>query len=231
MLISAVQEFALRGRGTPMPADPPQRLVRTSVYAYVANPMQIGKLAMLSAWAVFWGNYWLLSAVLVGLLYSLFVACPREDRAMAERFPSEWTEYRRHVRRWWPRWRPYHATVDATPTPIPPARLYLDLTCDPCSQLAAWLHRHRPTGLILAPLAASRSTLTRMTYDAGDGSVPEEGIAALARALEHTHLAFAFFAWMLRLPAIAFLAQSIADALDPRIAAACPLRQPTEAHR
>jgi len=231
VLISGVQEFALRGRGTPMPADAPRRFVTSGVYAYVANPMQIGKLAMLIAWGLFWGNCGLLVAALFGLLYSLSIACPREDRAMATRFSSEWLDYRRHVRRWWPRWRPYHAAACSRGTPQrSPARLYLELTCDPCSQLAAWLRQHNPVALEIAPIPESRSARTRMTYNPADGSPPEFGIAALARALEHIHLAFAFFGWMVRLPIIAFLAQTIADALDPR-ATACPLPQPSEAQR
>jgi len=231
VLISGVQEFALRGRGTPMPADAPRRLVTSGVYAYVANPMQIGKLAMLIAWGLFWGNRWLLLAALFGLVYSLCIAIPHEERAMSARFSSEWLAYRRHVRRWWPRRRPYHAATFFSGAPQRlPARLYLDLTCDPCSQLAAWLCRHNPVGLEIAPIRQSRSTRTRMTYDPADGSPPEFGIAALARALEHIHLAFALFAWMVRLPVIAFLAQTIADALDPR-ATACALPQPAEAQQ
>ena len=213
-----------------MPADAPRRLVTSGVYGYIANPMQIGKLAMLSAWGLFWGNDWLLLVACVGFLYSLFIACPREDRAMAARFASEWHEYRRHVRRWWPRWRPYHASCAAEDPQSRPARLYLDLTCDPCSQLAAWLERQNAIGLQIAPIGESRSAPARMTYDPADGSAPEFGIAALARALEHINLAFAFFAWMVRLPIIAFLAQCIADALDPR-AAACELPQLSEARR
>jgi len=231
VLISAVQEFALRGHGTPMPADAPRRLVTSGVYAYVANPMQIGKLAMLIAWGLFWGNRCLLLAALFGLLYSLCIACPREDRAMAARFSSEWLAYRRHVRRWWARRRPYHDAACSSGAPQRlPARLYLDLTCDPCRQLAAWLRQHNPVGLEIAPIRESLPARTRMTYDPADGSPPEFGVAALARALEHIHLAFALFAWMVRLPVIAFLAQTIADALDPR-AAACPLPQPSEAQR
>jgi protein-S-isoprenylcysteine O-methyltransferase Ste14 len=228
ILISAVQEFATRGRGTPMPADAPRRLVTSGVYAYVANPMQIGKLAMLSAWGLFWGNDWLLLPACAGFLYSVLIACPREDRAMAARFPSEWDEYRLHVRRWWPRWRPYHASCVPGDNPqLNPARLYLDLTCDPCTQLAAWFRRQNPVGLEIAPIRESPTGLARMTYDPSDGASLEFGIAALARALEHINLAFAYFAWMVRLPIIAILAQCVADALDPRAAAACPLPSET----
>ena len=206
-----------------MPADAPRRLVTSGVYAYVANPMQIGKLAMLIAWSLFWGNRWLLLAALFGLLYSLSIACPREDRAMAARFCSDWNDYRRYVRRWFPRWRPHHAScVDYQPSGL--ARLYLDLTCDPCNQLAAWLRRHNPAGLQILPIHEPLSSRTQVTYDPADGSPSEFGIVALARALEHINLAFAFFAWMVRLPLVSSLTQAIADALDPR-ATACPLPQ------
>src|SRR5688572_5088443 len=39
--LAGSQEFAERGHGTPIPFDPPKRLVVTGPYAYVANPMQI----------------------------------------------------------------------------------------------------------------------------------------------------------------------------------------------
>src|SRR6201987_5682062 len=219
---SAFLTQALRGYGTPMPAEAPRRLVTTGVYAYVANPMQIGKLTMLTAWGLFWGNRWLLLVAFFGLLYSLLIAWPREDRAMAARFSSDWHNYRRHVRRWFPRWRPYHTSRLANPT-SQPARLYLAPSCPPCPQPAEWLRRHRPAGLEILPLNESDPAGARVTYDPADGSPLEFGISALARALEHINLAFAFFAWMVRLPVIASLAQAVAATLDPRTTA-CPIR-------
>jgi protein-S-isoprenylcysteine O-methyltransferase Ste14 len=38
--LSAVQEFAVVGQGTPLPFDPPRQLVRSGIYRYIANPMQ-----------------------------------------------------------------------------------------------------------------------------------------------------------------------------------------------
>jgi hypothetical protein len=38
--VSAVQEFAQRGNGTPIPYDPPKRLVVSGLYRYISNPMQ-----------------------------------------------------------------------------------------------------------------------------------------------------------------------------------------------
>ena len=54
--LSAVQEFVTRGRGTPIPFDPPRHIVTTGVYAYVANPMQLSAVLFLFLLAVIVGN-------------------------------------------------------------------------------------------------------------------------------------------------------------------------------
>jgi len=223
LLISSVQEFARRGRGTPMPDDPPQRMVTSGTYAYIANPLQLGKFLMVAGWGLFWWNPWMVAASLLGLLYSAGVASPREDKAMAPRFSHAWLCYRRQVRRWWPRWRPYCQSLDSSlRTKIQPYRLYLRLECEPCSQLAQWI-RKRAIGLMVLPIPGlpTEEHRARIQYDPGDGSEVEHGVAALARALEHINLAWALFGWMLRLPGIAWLAQLVADSLDPQNKAVC----------
>src|SRR5207237_4045736 len=52
MGVSAVQEFAVRGRGTPIPLDRPKGLVTTGMYAYVADPMEISCTLVLTALGV-----------------------------------------------------------------------------------------------------------------------------------------------------------------------------------
>lgn len=37
----AVKEFVIQGHGSPIPFDPPQKLVTTGIYGYLANPMQV----------------------------------------------------------------------------------------------------------------------------------------------------------------------------------------------
>jgi hypothetical protein len=88
--------------------------------------------------------------------------------------------------------------------------------------LAEWIRR-RATGLLLRPIEDDPAP-TRITYDPGDGCSPEYGVVALARALEHINLAWALIGWMLRLPGIAWLAQRVADSLDPQNEATCELR-------
>jgi protein-S-isoprenylcysteine O-methyltransferase Ste14 len=208
MLIAAVQEFAVCGGGTPMPSDPPRRLVTTGLYAYVANPMQIGKAGVLVAWAMFWGSPWIAGLALVSTAYSVLIATPREQREMRERFGSAWLDYRRSVRRWWPRWRPC-----ATAT----SRLYLDDSCRACAELASWLSTRRPTSLRIMPLHAYQGPSSQMVYVDGDGRT-EYGISALTRGLERLHFGWACCAAILRLPGIRQLTQLIADGVDPRCA-------------
>ncbi|HEY3109346.1 MAG TPA: hypothetical protein VGL23_11370, partial [Chloroflexota bacterium] len=56
-----------------------------------------------------------------------------------------------------------------------------------------------------------------ITYVAADGQ-PFAGVAALARALDHLDLAWAWLGWALRLPLVCQAAQLLADALgaEPR---------------
>lgn len=54
--------------------------------------------------------------------------------------------------------------------------------------------------------------LTRMTYDARDGTPPAEGVSAFARGLEHINLAWALLGCTLRLPGVCQLTQLLLDA-------------------
>lgn len=212
LLVTAVQEFTLRGEGTPMPGDAPRRLVTTGVYAYVANPMQIGKCGFLATWGLLWQSPWVAAAAFVGLTYSLTVARRREDRDLAARFGDAWSAYRRSVPLWRPRWRPHHDPHR------PPAKLLLDSNCGPCAQLGLWLRARGSVGLVLGPAGVEAA---RMAYDTGDGGPPAEGIVALARALEHVHLGWAFLGWSLRLPLVAPVAQLVADAVGAEERVVC----------
>ena len=213
LLVTAMQEFHSQGRGTPMPDDAPRNLVTTGVFAYVANPMQLGKFGILFGWGLFLKNSLVVGLAFLGLLYSLSVARWKEDRDLTARFGSAWTNYRRNVRRWLPRLRPWIACANADDS----AALYLDLECGPCSVLGRWFAARRLTGLRILPLKAHPSqTLSRITYRFAGGDREVYAIEAIARALEHIHLAWAFCGWMLRLPAIAWAAELITDAVSPR---------------
>jgi hypothetical protein len=147
----------------------------------------------------------------------------REDRDMAERFGADWDLYRRNVRRWLPRWRPWIPTAHEPDS----AALYLDLDCGPCGHLARWFAAQCPTKLRILPLAEHfPNTLTRITYRAGGGPREIQGIHAIARALDHLNLAWAFCGWMLRFPLIAWVAELIAEAVSPAPPKQCCVSAP-----
>ncbi|HYY88326.1 MAG TPA: methyltransferase, partial [Chloroflexota bacterium] len=214
--LAAVQEFWRRGGGTPVPLDPPRRLVTSGPYAYLRNPMQVAACGLLLGLAWLLGTPLLVGAAVLDICYGAGLAGWSEDTELARVFGPGWQNYRRAVRPWWPRWRPY---VDAD---RPLARLYLAASCLPCSQLTAWLSRRHPRGLELVAAEDHPSRdLWRMTYSPGDGSPDDEGVAALGRALEHLSLGWALLGWMVRLPLLVSLVQLVVDAVGggPRLVA------------
>jgi protein-S-isoprenylcysteine O-methyltransferase Ste14 len=94
--------FALRGRGTPAPFDPPRRLVIGGPYRIVRNPMYVGAVLALVGAAIFYGSY-------AALCYAIFFfACVHlfvvlyEEPALRRAFGSDYDEYCRKVKRWLP---------------------------------------------------------------------------------------------------------------------------------
>ena len=214
--ISALQEFVRRGNGTPLPYDPPQRLVRSGVYAYIANPMQFSMVLLLIGWGLMLESLWVSGAGLMALIYSAGLAAWDEGGDLAQRFGTDWSAYRRAVGPWWFRWQPASAEIPGQTR----AKLYVASECGPCSELGGWFLTHQPVGLdILAAEDHPRHDLTRLTYDPCDGCPEEVGVAALARALEHLHLGWALIGWVIRLPVIIQFIQLIVDAVggEPRL--------------
>lgn len=210
--ISAVMEFAERGRGTPIPYDPPKRLVTSGIYRYCANPMQLSCGLVMLTWAGILHNGWLVLAAILSAIYSAGIAEWDERQDLERRFGAEWREYRAVVRNWRPRWRPYHAG--------PPAQLYIAATCGPCSELRCWLEAREPLGLeILDAETLPEGSIRRMRYTSGDGSQTVDGVRALSRALEHLHLGWALAGAVLRLPLVWQSVQLVTDAsgLGPRV--------------
>lgn len=211
--VSAVQEFAQRGSGTPIPYDPPKRLVVSGLYRYIANPMQFSCVLVMTAWGCVLRNPWLAAAGVMSFLYSLGVAGWDEGEDMRFRFGKPWDEYRNNVKSWKPRLLPWHVPER------PLARLYVAETCGPCSEVRRWLESH---GAILLQVVAAEDhparDLQRMTYDPMDGSDVDEGVGAFARALEHINIGWAFAGVCLRLPGIKHVVQFVLDAsgLGPR---------------
>jgi len=202
--LSATQELASRGRGTPLPQDATTRLVYSGTYAYLANPMQFSIALLLAGMGLMLGSAPVAGAGLMVIVFSAGLADWHEGQLLTQQFGALYTAWRQQVRPWVPRWRPW----------VPfQATLYYAEGCSPCEGVARFITQRRPVGLrLVAAQDHPTRDLTRLTYDPGDGSGETEGVVALARAMEHTHLGLAAFAWLMRLPGISSLLQVVVDA-------------------
>ena len=106
LAIWCVLAFALIGKGTPAPFDPPRKLVVRGPYRFVRNPMYIGATTALAGAAVFY------QSVALAVFVALFVVATHlfvviyEEPTLKRSFGSEYETYCRSVRRWWPRFHP-----------------------------------------------------------------------------------------------------------------------------
>ena len=97
--------FAVRGKGTPFPLDPPKKLVTDGPYAFVRNPMYWAVASvMLGEAAVFHSIAILDLAAVFALMVVIFVRFA-EEPMLRRNFGSEYEDYYRRVPRWFPRFR------------------------------------------------------------------------------------------------------------------------------
>ena len=199
--VSATQEFAQRGHGTPFPFDPPRQLVTSGLYAYLANPMQLSAAILLPAIFFNYGVWPALAALTLVLAYCFGLAGMDEDQDQHDRFGEPWIRYRQAVRRWVPRWRPWV---------VAPALLYVSETCRLCRPFGQFVQRRDPVGLNVIPAERHPSRdLDRITYQVI--GYETTGVEAFARALEHLNFGWAILGFALRLPLILPLAQLVVD--------------------
>ena len=92
----------LRARTTINPISPSNTsaLVSGGIYRFTRNPMYLGRLLQLAGWAVFLSNALAALLLPVYVLYINRFQVQPEERALLERFGSEYAAYQRRVRRW-----------------------------------------------------------------------------------------------------------------------------------
>jgi protein-S-isoprenylcysteine O-methyltransferase Ste14 len=95
--------FAFVGRGTPLPFDPPRRLVVRGPYRFVRNPMAIGVSLALAGAALFYQSAALLGFTAVFLLGIHVMVVWYEEPTLRRMFGEDYEAYCRRVPRWWPR--------------------------------------------------------------------------------------------------------------------------------
>jgi protein-S-isoprenylcysteine O-methyltransferase Ste14 len=104
-VIWCAADFVRKGRGTPVPLDPPKELVVSGLYRCVRNPMYVGALLVQVGHIVWFGSlaqlvYWFF--LFIG--FTLFIRA-NEEQYLRKTFGAAYEEYCRSVPRWIPRWR------------------------------------------------------------------------------------------------------------------------------
>jgi len=84
----------------PLKPETSAALVSTGVYAFSRNPMYLGIVLGLLAWAVYLSSLWsLLGPVVFALYITRFQIVP-EERVLDRLFGAPFTAYKKRVRRW-----------------------------------------------------------------------------------------------------------------------------------
>lgn len=108
-LLVSIRDFAVSGRGTLAPIDPPRKLVRVGLYRHVRNPMYVGVVTALAGEALFFESRALaFYALIVWLVFHVFVVLYEEPH-LRDAFGADYETYREAVPRWVPRLRAWEA--------------------------------------------------------------------------------------------------------------------------
>jgi protein-S-isoprenylcysteine O-methyltransferase Ste14 len=105
VLMRCMWDFAVAGRGTPAPIDPPKELVVRGLYRHVRNPMYLAVESILIGEAILFSSRALLVyAAVVVVFFTAFVVL-YEQPTLEAKFGDSYRRYRREVPAWFPRLR------------------------------------------------------------------------------------------------------------------------------
>ena len=178
MGLSAVQMFVVHGEGTPIPLDNTQRLVRTGIYAYLVNPMQLCSAAAWITIGFIIGNIWVSSAAFMAWVFVVGMVRWHHRHDLLLRFPEGWPEYRANVTEWKPRWRPW-IPEPATLTYNPSIKIH--------AKFVKFLKTQKPIALDFNEYADNL-----ISYQEPDETQTFTRLSAIAKALNHVN-----FLWCL----------------------------------
>lgn len=105
MILRCFWDFTFRGRGTPLPADPPKELVVTGFYRYVRNPIYVGAFLIFFAHFLWFGYWSLLMYTVLAFIGVHFFIIFYEEPTLKRKFGAAYEEYCQRVPRWIPRSR------------------------------------------------------------------------------------------------------------------------------
>lgn len=202
---AALHEFAKAGKGTPIPFDPPEYLVTTGPYAYLANPLQTSTLLMQLCLVIAMQSLWLLTMPLALVIYSEVFVKWHHKIDIEKRFGQDWKTYKQHVRDWIPRWKPYVKDV---------SKIYFEEDCNICMDTKQTLAKLQPQAIEFHAAHNHQEELDRARYVHADQLFEEKGVSAIARIYERLNLPFAMLGWLIRLPVMSYMVQIIMDGVS-----------------
>ena len=94
--------FVNLGKGTPIPIEPPTKLVTNGWYQYTRNPIYIGYIAIVLGEFFLLGRILLLLYLVVFFLSIHLYLLQREEPKLKKRFNAEYLEYMKRTPRWLP---------------------------------------------------------------------------------------------------------------------------------
>jgi protein-S-isoprenylcysteine O-methyltransferase Ste14 len=103
MILWVSTAFVRKGQGTPIPINPPTRLIIQGLYRYVRNPMYVGAILVVLSEVIYFHSGWLV-VYAVGLWAALHTALVIfEEPQLRHRFGVEYEQYLSAVPRWIPK--------------------------------------------------------------------------------------------------------------------------------
>ena len=99
--ISGIVEFR-RAKTTVNPTKPEaaSSVVTSGVFRITRNPMYVGMVVILFAWAVFLSSFWAPFGPVAFILYIQRFQIAPEERVLSAMFGAEYAAYKARVRRW-----------------------------------------------------------------------------------------------------------------------------------
>lgn len=92
--------FGRVGKGTPVPGDPPKRLVSTGLYKYTRNPIYLAYVGLLLGQFLFFGSLTLFVYASVSFVGFYLAIVWIEEPVLLRRFGDDYAEFSRRVPRW-----------------------------------------------------------------------------------------------------------------------------------
>lgn len=95
-------DFMIAGRGTPLPIDPQKTLIAWGLYKYTRNPMYIGVVLLIIAWALLFLSWDIMVyGIFIAVMFHLIVVLYEEPH-MRRKYGARYEHYCLEINRWIP---------------------------------------------------------------------------------------------------------------------------------